>query len=763
MATPRRSKNRRVARVPAPATHAADGRGERWVSWRWGALLVIVLVAYAPALRAAFVNWDDPIHVYESPRVIEPDGWRRSWRDGSEPGLYPVLFATYFVEWRLGGGEAWLFHLDSVLLHGVNTLLVGGLASALGMAAGPAWLVAALWALHPAQVESVAWISERKNVLYVGFWLLSLLFYLRAGTDGRRGALAYAASLFSYVLALLSKAPAITLPVAIVVIEWVRGHRLDGRVWLRLVPFLALSVAGGLELIGLVPAHIEAPPLATRLALACRSFWFYVGTFLWPFSLVPVYPRWPLGVGLAEALAIAGLAVTAAIGIAFRKQWPPLVLIGAGLFVVNIALVLGVVWNSYMRFAFVADRYLYLSGVGLCLMTVAALERARVGAWPAPLRGAMVAACLAALGVATWRQVSVWHDSRALWTFTLARNPDCAPCHTNIGMLLADEGKTGEAAAHFETSLRLDPNDESALGLGNARMRQQRFDEAAVLFEQAARLNPRKATAHYNLGNAMRRLGRTDDAIAAYRRALALDPGSAATHNNLGVTLLAKGELDEAKAAFEETLRRSPGDTDAELNLGLIASARAQWSAAVEHFESALGRAPEHPRLAPAHQALATALQHAGRPADAIAHYEVAHRLARDDEEVLADLVAALLEQHRIGDAVKLLEAAVARAPEAAGPAGNLAWIKATSPEGRWRDGPGAVRLAERAAALADGEEAEALDTLAAAYAEAGRFADAVRTARRALALAEPDSSLATEVRQRLALYESGRPYRDPG
>src|SRR6185295_3851830 len=155
---------------------------------------------------------------------------------------------------------------------------------------------------------------------------------------GRPGRLAYAGSLLTYALALLSKAAAITLPGAIVLIEWVRGRRLVGRFWLRLAPYLVLSIAGGMELIGLVPAHIEAPPLAARLALACRSFWIYLGTFLWPHDLVPVYPRWPLaGVGSAELLAIAGLAGMAAAGVTLRSRLPRLVLVGAGLFVMNIA------------------------------------------------------------------------------------------------------------------------------------------------------------------------------------------------------------------------------------------------------------------------------------------------------------------------------------------------------------------------------------------------------------------------------------------
>jgi tetratricopeptide (TPR) repeat protein len=731
--------------------------------WRWVLLFVFVLAAYGPALRAGFVNWDDPLHVYESPRVIESDGWLRSWRDGSEPGLYPVLFTTYYAEWRLTGGKPWLFHLDNILLHGVNAILVGRFARALGMAAGSAWVVAAVWALHPVQVESVAWITERKNVLYVFFWLVSLLLYLRSRAAGRRARLAYAASLVAYALSILSKAPAITLPGAILLIEWAEGRRLEARFWRRLVPYLLLSVAGGIELLGLVPAHIEPPPLATRLALAIHTFWFYLATFVWPRELVPVYPRWPLShIGPSEIIPLIGIVALIAVGVLVRNRLPRPILIGAGLFVMNIGLVLGVVWNSYMRFAFVADRYLYLPSIGLSLLVVSALERARFASWPAALRAATVTGCLAALGVATWRQVPVWHDSQTLWAYTLARNPECGPCHTNLAVLLASAGKTEEAASHFELALRDGRNPKAAIGLGNIRMRQGRAEEAAALYTQAAEHEPRNPVPRYNLGNALRGLGKTEEAIAQYRAALVLDPDSATIHNNLGAALLEVGRLDEAKVAFEETLRLNPGDAEAQLNLGLLEYAREEWPKAIEQLEPALLRVPDHPRYAHAHSALAKSLAETGRTEDAIAQYRIAHRQSPDVIEVLDELVALLLDAHQVGEAVRLLEAAIERAPDASGLAASLAWIKATTPAADWRDGAGAVRLAERAIELSEEGDPDLLDTLAAAYAEAGRLVDAKSTARRALAAAPAGSALAHEIRERLALYESGRAYRMP-
>src|SRR5206468_9515253 len=208
-----------------------------------------------------------------NPRVTAPDALRRSWSDGRNPGFYPVLFALYRLEWLAADHRPWLFHLDNVLLHAGNALEVGLLAGELALPAHAGWLAAGLWALHPAHVESVAWITERKNVLYTFFWLGSLLLYLRCRqADARRTPLLYGASLLLFVLSLLSKGAAITLPVVFVLAEWAGGRRLDRRFWLGLIPYLALAILGGVGLLGLVPAVIRVPPLGARLAVASRAF-----------------------------------------------------------------------------------------------------------------------------------------------------------------------------------------------------------------------------------------------------------------------------------------------------------------------------------------------------------------------------------------------------------------------------------------------------------------------------------------------------------
>jgi tetratricopeptide (TPR) repeat protein len=646
-------------------------------------LAALVIAVYVPILRADFVNWDDDSHVLENACVTEPAGLWPCWREWRPAGYYPLTWTTFHVEWRLGHGQPWLFHLDNVLLHAANAVLVGHLAARLGLPAAASLGVAALWALHPMQVGSVAWVTERKNMLFVCLWLAALLLYLRAGPA------AYAASLVVFVLALLSKSAAVTLPAAIVVVAWARGRRLDRWFWLSLLPYAGLGLAGGLAQIGAVPVEHATPPLAIRLPIAARAAWFYVGKFLWPLPLVPIYPRWSTeAVGAAEYLSLgAAVVAVATLGVAHRHV-PRTFLAGLGFWAVNAAPVVGLVWFTYFTHSIVSDHLAYLPSVGLALAAVVGLHALLGGSRVAT---ALLAVWCAALAVLTWRQLPVWRDSETLWAYNRAHYPGCFVC---------------------------------ALNLGNVRLDQGRLEEATALYEEAARLEPHNEKAHYNLGNVLTQRGSLDEAIARYRDALVLHPESVDIHINLGVALAHAERIDEAEAEFRETLRLAPRDPTAHVNLAELAAMRGDWAAAIPHYEAALESRPDH---LGARQGLASVLDSAGR----------------------------------VGDAVRVLREGLERLPDAAGLAGGLAWIRATTPAPEWRNGAEAVALAERACALTGNGDADLLDTLAAAYAEAGRFEDALRTARQALALAEPGSPVAEGVTRRIALYEAGQPYRD--
>jgi Flp pilus assembly protein TadD len=634
---------------------------------RWALLVALVAATYGATVRADFVNWDDPVHVYESSRVVAPDAVRRSWSEVSPPGYYPVLFTTYRLEWLAGAHRPWLFHLDNVVLHAANAIFVGALALELAMPPLVGWLAAALWALHPVHVESVAWITERKNVLYGFLWLASLLVYLRGGRSGRGPRPGgYAVSLLLFILALLSKGAAMTLPAAIVLAEWTRGRRLDRRFWLGLLPYVVLAVAGGVGLVHNVGPTIRVPPLGTRLAVACRAFWVYVAIFLWPHPLMPVYPGWSVAwTDPRNILAAIGLiAVLVALGwAATRVEVPRLVVFGAGLFVTNVILVLGIVWNSYGATAFVADRYLYVPAIGLAIAAVAAVTHVARAALPERVPALLVTGWCAVLGMLAWSQVPVWHDSVSLWRYAVAHHPDCSPCLGNLGQALAERGDLDGAARSYEAALRLGPNEPGTAGLCTIRVRQRRTEEAVPLCELAVRLAPDS-------------------------------PGA---HRALAVVRVEQQRLPEAVEQYETAIR-----------LGFAG--------------------------APVPDGLPT---------------------------VINDLAGVLVGAGRVGDAVRVLEDGMTRLPDAAMLPTSLAWIRATSTASEWRNGPEAVRLAERACTISGNHDVDALEALAAAYAEVGRFGDATRAARQALGMVDPGSARGGQVRQRLALYESGRPYRE--
>jgi tetratricopeptide (TPR) repeat protein len=633
------------------------GRG--LASWSLGLLVLAVAITYAPALRGEFV-WDDFDHVVQNERVTAPDGLVRSWLETGSPGFYPITYTTFFVEWRLGAGQPWLFHLDNILLHAGSTLLVARLAGALGLSNLASWFVAAVWSLHPMQVASVAWIAERKNTLYVLLYLCSVHLYIAstaARARSRARAWRYAASVVAFALALLSKAAALTLPAALVLVQWARRRPLDRRFWSSLLPYALVAIVASLALLVSVPAGLPRPSLPARLLHAGRALWFYVTTFVWPHPLLTMYPRWQLDhVDLRDALLWFGALAAVLAGLLVRDRVPRSVSFGLSFFLVNAALVVGLVWFTYLDSASVANHLAYLPNLGLAFAAVGGAtdlaRRLHVSPRGVAAALALWAAVLAAVGT---RHTRVWRDTETFWTTALAANPTCQLCEYNLGKLFDDRGERDRAAEHYEAALRIRPDHDVAINLGNIRAAQ----------------------------------GRIDDATALYRRAARFDPTSETPHVNLGLLAARAGSLDEAVREYRSALRLAPDNVEA-INL------------------------------------LVGVLVQAGRPGEAIAVLEDGRRRAPDSEILVA----------------------------------SLAWLRATSSDPAWRDGAEAVRLAERACQVTGYADPDDLDTLAAAYAEAGRFIDAVRTARRALELVEPESELADQVRQRLALYEAHQPFR---
>lgn len=545
-----------------------------------GVLFLLVLTTYLPALRGGFV-WDDIDNVAENRTLRSSDGLKRIW---TEPGAvmqyYPLTYSSFWAEyrlWRLAPGG---YHLVNVLLHAINAILVWIILRRLSVAG--AWLAAALFAVHPVNVESVAWITERKNVLSGLFYLAALLAYIRfarldedAGVAGRPPSLVagtaeekrwYAAAIGFFVCGLLSKTAVCTLPVAILLIIWWRhGRWFDWDDVELLIPMFALAAATGVVTIWM-EKHVSdmgwewSFSAVERLLIGGRALVFYAMKLVWPAGLAFIYPRWTIdssAIGqflfpLATAAFLAGLWLTRA-----RIGRAPLA--AAAFFAVTLAPALGFVNFYFMRYSFVADRFQYLACLGPFALAAGFLS-GRLK----PL----AAAVLIALGVLTWQQSRIYQDEETIWRDTLAKNPAAWMAHNNLGHLLAKKGELTGALREFQESLRIKPDFVSArLNLGMALSQQGKFDEAMREFDEALKIDPEDAKAHYTFGTFLAARGNAEEALGHFKESVRLKPDYVEAHNNLGVALARRGEVNEAITHFAEALRINPDFVKARENL----------------------------------------------------------------------------------------------------------------------------------------------------------------------------------------------------
>jgi len=537
------------------------------------AVFLATLAAFWPSLGNGFIeNWDDDTNLLLNPHIRDL-GWENlRWMLSAvhNSHYHPLTWLSYALDYSLWGMNPAGFHATSLLLHAANALLFYCLSLRLLKASGlsgerdlplAAGLCALLFGIHPLRVESVAWASERRDVLSGFFYLLTLLAYLRAEARvltpignciGRHGLRAQKApgerpallalSLACYASSLLSKAIGVSLPAVLLLLDLYPLRRLPPRPreWLRgplrgvlyeKIPFAALAL--GMGLIGLeaeTPLGAMRPfseyGVLQRLAAACYGLAFYLVKTLLPVGLAPLYPM-PREINPLDWTFLASALLAGSLTLLFfllRRRFP------AGLaawsfYLLALAPVLGLV-----RFGpqIAADRYSYLSCLGWALLAGPALLRARA---LARLCALLAVTCL---GLFTWRQTRVWRDSESLWTHAAASDPGNAVARNYLGNLRFQKGELAQAAGHYQEALRLDP------GL---------------------------AAAHNNLGNVLLALGREEEALAHYRQALRLSPGHWAAHYNMATALARKGRLKEAAAHYREELRINPGFERARLDL----------------------------------------------------------------------------------------------------------------------------------------------------------------------------------------------------
>ncbi len=616
------------------------------------ALVVVTFVVYLPALRGGFVFDDDSLIVHN--RLIHAiDGLYRFWFTAQAPDYYPLTWSLWWAEWRLWGDNATGYHVVNVLLHAVNAVLVWTVLRRLKIPG--AWVAALVFAVHPVNVATVAWISEQKNTLSMLFYLLAILLYLKFDEDARWRW--YGLSLASFLLALLSKTAVVMLPVVLLGCLWWRRDRIRGQDLLRIMPFLVLSFVLGLVTVwfqhnrALGGHTIRTDGFLVRLVSAGWAPWFYLCKDLCPFDLNVIYPKWLIDTSYWVSY-VPGILVLACLTLFWWKRdaGGRSLLFAFGYFVVTLFPVLGFIDQGFYGVSLVADHWQYYSIIGIIAL-VTGMGATICERWGRQGQcGGMVAATVVViiLATATWVRSGVYADSRTLWQDSLMKNPNAWMAHNNLGFLLASDGNLSGAKIHYEQALRLNADYAAAHNnLGTALLRTGKVPDAIEHLKRAVDIEPDWAAAHNNLGGAFLQAGETQDAIEQFEQAVRIDPDYADAHYNLGNALWKAGRKPEAIEHYERATILEPNFAQAHNNLGVLLQAD-QLAEAVVHLKRAL---EINPKYAEAHFNLGKALVQSGKDEEAVAQYQEALRLEPDYADAHYDVAVLLAREGKIGEA----------------------------------------------------------------------------------------------------------------
>lgn len=801
----------------------------------YGICLLLVLAVFAvfgQARHFDFVGYDDQEYVYQNSMVRrglseKAVGW--AFTHAQVSNWIPLTTLSHMLDCQLFGLDAGQHHLVNVLLHAANAVL---LFLVLRQLTGSVWrsaLVAALFAVHPLRAESVAWVSERKDVLSGFFFLLTVSAYVRWAR--KPSAAWYGLMLVLFALGLMAKSMVATLPFVLLLLDYWPLERLSNRrqfrhlVWEK-IPLFALAAAACLisaRLPGLVVDH--PIPLKYRMINAVVSYVVYLRQAFFPRGLTPHYLLVPEGAGKAWAGLLLLTIISA--GVAACRKKRPFLLTGWLWYLGMLFPVIGIIQIS--GDAAHADRYTYLPEIGLAMAVVwLASDWVAKRSWGRGVFAVMVLLVIGALAVSARIQTSYWRADESLWTRVLTCNSndyvaynglgtaisrkgdkekaivlyrkalEFAPAdkmtHYNIGITLYDLGEPAGAVAEYMKSLQDDPNNAEVrnnLGVALAAMGDR--DGAYTQYMRALKIKPDFAEARFNLGNALVQDGELKDAIGEYEIALSITPDDERILNNLGIALSLKGENAQAIPLFRRALVIKPDFADAQSNLGAALAKVGKVDEAIAEYHKVLERKPDD---AKARFGLGKALLRKQDISGALACFQKTTVLnpdpwtrwlnlggkfleTKDFEEAIvcfrqaitADpqkfdgyerLGTAFLEKGEIKEAEHSWEMALLTDRNHPSLQNDLAWLLATAPDASLRDGATAVMLAEQADELTGKHDPLVLHTLAAAYAETGRYGDATAAAQYALALAEGenDDGLTAKLAKEIKLYEANKPVR---
>jgi protein O-mannosyl-transferase len=819
-------------------------------------LVLATIIVCEPVLHNEFISFDDDLYIYNNNYVkagLTRGGLVWAVTKIHAYNWHPLTWVSHMLDWQLFGSNPAGHHLTGLIFHIANTVLLFIVLRRMTRALWPSAFVAALFALHPLHVESVAWASERKDVLSTFFWILTMWAYVRYAE--RPNIARYLLIILAFCLGLMAKQMLVTLPFVLLLLDYWPLGRLGTkrrsfcgpapaavsvrRCILEKVPLLILSVIASATVY--IVQHYAGTtqsfaryPLFYRIENAMVAYAVYIGKMLWPSNLAIFYPHQHQNLPTWQITGAVLLLACITTAVIYRIRQKPYLAVGWLWYLGTLVPVIGLVQVGLQAYA---DRYTYMPLTGLFIIIAWGVPDilARLHYRKAILFSSAVLLLLA-LGVMTRHKFGYWRDSITLYKHATAAVQNNWWAHNHLGIAYYNKGELDKASKHFTEALRIRPTYQSALCgtgavllaqgeldkaityLGNALRlelyapgeevyhaqahtyfgialaKKGRLDEAIKHYLEALRITPNLPITHRNLGDLFAQQGRFDEAAREYQKFLQITPDDPSVLNALGIALGQQGKLDEAIAYFTRAVTIEPASADVHINLGNALVLKGRLDEAVTHFEEVLKL---EPNLANVRRSLGDLFAQQGRFDEAVREYQKLLQITPNDPSVLNALGVVLGQQGKLDEAIRYFNAALLtnkNLPDVYGNLGlayvrlgknelaitnlvkgieldpnstdnlnNLAWVLATTEDTKLRNPTDAVKYAQRACELSGYEQPSLLDTLAVAYAAAGNFPEAVKTAEKAIKLAEDtnEKKLAEEIQKRLEFYKAGQPYHE--
>lgn len=558
------------------------------------ALIAITWAVFGRTLGHEFVNFDDPNYVSENPQIHAGLNWQSmvwAFTHVHSHNWHPLTTMSHMLDWQLFGAKPGAHHFVNVLLHTVGAVLLFLLLEQMTGRIWPSAFVAAIFAIHPLHVESVAWVSERKDVLSGVFFMLTLLAYFRY--TRKPGVGRYLTMSFLFAGGLMSKPMLVTLPIVLLLLDYwplERFGKLSAKKLIaEKIPLLVLSIGSAVATlivqsggVGLVP--LEVLPLSWRITNALAAYLVYIWQMIWPADLALIYSH-PGKLPIWRVAGAGTLLIAIVLSVFALRKRNPYLLVGWGWYVIMLLPVIGLVQVGGQAHA---DRYTYLPQIGLCLAaTWGVIDLATFRRYPAAILGAAAAIIISTLAFRAADQAWYWHDSERLWRHSLAVTTQNDMAHLGLGQLFLDQKRLNDAIAELQTVVARHPNDiEARLALASALSEKKgRMNDAIVQYEAAAKIGDPDPDIETALANLLLEAGRIDEAIKYYQQVVQLQPSSALAHYNLAVGLHRDHRLPEAIAHYKAALTIDPKYPDADDFLGQALLENGQPDEAKIHLE----------------------------------------------------------------------------------------------------------------------------------------------------------------------------------